>query len=202
MRALCFCIIVISYLLSFKYCLTGMCNLLVFKKKLLMLSYSKLHSKSCDYLYIYICINNSPLTLPQIFRTDANFKEWSSFISLKIFTSWFTKLWQSFFGTLTCLTPKKKCTYILHTISSVTMCHSWQFGWLQRNISCLLHNSQTSIQDEVQPLLPITITSLPSTQKHFDWAYTYIDICEIALHAWTCTIERDQWIITQRNSDN
>ena len=33
---------------------------------------------------------------------------------------------------------------------------------------------QTSIQDEVWPLQPITITSLLSTQRHFDWAYTYI----------------------------
>ena len=31
-----------------------------------------------------------------------------------------------------------------------------------------------SIQDEVQPLLPIAIASLPSAQKKFDWADTYI----------------------------
>ena len=33
---------------------------------------------------------------------------------------------------------------------------------------------QTSIQGEVWPLQPITITSLLSTQRHFDWAYSYI----------------------------
>ena len=33
---------------------------------------------------------------------------------------------------------------------------------------------QTSIQNEVWPLQPITITSLLSTQRHFGWAYTYI----------------------------
>ena len=54
------------------------------------------------------------------------------------------------------------------------MCCSRQFGRLQRNICRLLHTCQTSIQDEVQFLLAITIASLPSTQKHFHWANTYI----------------------------
>ena len=128
-------------------------------------------------LFIYICINknNAPLTLPNTFRTDANSKEWSTFILLlKIFTSWITKLSLSFFSTLTCLTPKMKCTYILHTISPVKMCRSRRFGRLQQNICRLLQTCQTSIEDKVWPLLPITITNLPSTQKHFDWADTYI----------------------------
>ena len=38
---------------------------------------------------------------------------------------------------------------------------------------------------------------LPSTQKHFDWAHTHIHMCGIRLHMRTCTIERDQLIITQ-----
>ena len=50
---------------------------------------------------------------------------------------------------------------------------SWPFGCLQQNICRLLHTCQTCIQDEARklwPLLPITIASLPTTQKHFDWA--------------------------------
>ena len=35
-------------------------------------------------------------------------------------------------------------------------------------------SKNVSIQDEVQPLLPIAIASLPSAQKKFDWADTYI----------------------------
>ena len=108
---------------------------------------------------------------------------------------------RGFFGTLTCLTPKKKCTYILHTISPVKMCHSWKFGHLQRNICHKIHTCQISIQDEAWPLLSITITSLPSTQKHFDWAHTYILTCGIRFHVQTCTIERDQWIVTEWNID-
>ena len=61
-----------------------------------------------------------------------------------------------------------------HTVNPVKMCCSQQFGRLQRNICRLLYTSQTSIQDEVWPLLPITIVSLPSTQKHFHLAYTYM----------------------------
>ena len=37
-------------------------------------------------------------------------------------------------------------------------------------------SKNVSIQDEVQPLLPITIASLPSAQKKFDWADTYIHV--------------------------
>ena len=95
---------------------------------------------------------------------------------------------RGFFGSLTSLTPKKKCTYITHTISQVKMCCSWQFGHLQWN-SCRLHTCQTSIQDKNWPLLPITIARL------------YIHTYGIRLHEQTCTIERDQWIITQWNID-
>ena len=150
----------------------------------------------------YLCINNAPLTLPKVFRTDANSKEWSSFtLSLNIFNLWLPSYHTRFLGTLTCLTPKKKCTYMLRTISPVKMCCNQQFGHLQWNICWLLHTSQISIQDEVWPLLPITITSLPSTQKLFHWAYTYIHTCGIRLHVRTCSIERDQWIKTQWNID-
>ena len=110
-----------------------------------------------------------------VFRTDANSKEWSSFILLlQFFASWITKLSQSFFGTLTCLTPKKKFTYKLPTISPVKICCSRRFGRLQQNICHLVLTCQTSIQDEFWPPVPITIASLSSIQKHFDWAVTYI----------------------------
>ena len=81
MRALCFCVIMISYLVFFIFILlirnhviflvqfgihkhllifskttnctrpTGSCNFVSLWKNLLVLIYSKLHSKSCDYLY-------------------------------------------------------------------------------------------------------------------------------------------------------
>ena len=144
-------------------------------------------------LVVFFCINNAPRTLPKTFRTDANSKEWSSFtLSLNIYNLGLPSYHRGFLGTLTCLTPKNKCTYMLHTISPVKVCCSQQFGRLQRHICHLLHASQISIQDEVRPLLPITIASLPSTQKHFHWAYTYIYTCGIRLHVQTCTIARDQ----------
>ena len=141
------------------------------------------YPSACFYFLLlrfkYLCINNAPLTLPTPFRTDANSKEWSSFIlSLNIFNLGLPS-YHRFLGTLTCLSSKKKCTYIPHTISPVKMCRSQQFCRLQWNICRLLHTSQTSIQDEVRPLLPITMASLPSTQKHLHWAYTYIHTCEI-----------------------
>ena len=70
-----------------------------------------------------------------------------------------------FFWYFDLLTLKWK--YILHTISPVKLCRSRQFGRLQRNICCLLHTCQPSLQGEVRALLPIAIASLPSTQKHF-----------------------------------
>ena len=44
------------------------------------------------------------------------------------------------------------------------------FGCLQQNIYCLLHTCKIFSLDEVRPLLLITITSLPTSQKHFEWA--------------------------------
>ena len=50
------------------------------------------------------------------------------------------------------------------------------FGHLQQNICRLLHVSHLSDLFsgqrplQLRPLLPITIASLPTTQKHFDWA--------------------------------
>ena len=131
-------------------------------------------------LFKYLCINNAPLTLPKAFRTDANSKELSSVtLSLNIFNLGLPSYHRGFLGTLTCLTPKKKCTYVLHTISPVKMCCSQQFGRLQQNICRLLHTSKTSSQDEVWSLLPITIASLPSLQKKFPLGLGYM--CETAL---------------------
>ena len=44
------------------------------------------------------------------------------------------------------------------------------FGHLQQSICGLLHTCKTSSLDKVQSLPLITITSLPTSQKHFDWA--------------------------------
>ena len=57
MRAFCFCIITISYLVFFHvYCWYAItwffsCNFVGLWKLLLVLIYSKFHSRSCDYLY-------------------------------------------------------------------------------------------------------------------------------------------------------
>ena len=107
-----------------------------------------------------------------------------------------------FFGTLTCLTPKKKNTYITHTISQVKMCCSQQFGHLQWN-SCQFHTCQTSIQDKIWPLLPITIASLPATQN-FKWDCTYIHVrlgymSETALLKEINELKLNETLINKRN---
>ena len=161
----------------------------VFLNKIKFLSKFGFYPSACIFcfvLFCFFCLNNAPLTLPKAFRTDANSKEWSSFtLSLNIFNLGLPSYHRGFLGTLTFFTPKKKCTYMQHTISPVKTCCSQQFGHLQRNVCRLHHTSQTSIQDEIWPLLPITITSLPPTQKHFHWVYTYIHTCGTRSH---CTI--------------
>ena len=105
----------------------------------------------------------------QILKNDEALPYYKKFLHLAL-----PSYHRGFFGTLTCLTPKKKCTYIAHTISQVKMCCSRQFSHLQWN-SCQLHTCQTSIQEKIWPLLPITIASLPATQN-FNWDYTYTNV--------------------------
>ena len=77
-------------------------------------------------------------------------------------------------------------------ISAQSKCAgSWLFGHLQQNICRLLHTCQTCIQERL-PLLPITIASLPATQKHFDWAAIYILIFLFKKDELVCKVIKTQ----------
>ena len=110
---------------------------------------------------------------------------------------------RGFLGTLTCLTPKKKGTYMLHTTSPVKMCLSQHYLAAYNKISAayftlvrLLFRTRFGLC-----CLVLSPACLPFKNISSELTHTYLPTCRIRLHVRTCHIGRDQWIITQWNID-